>query len=43
MGPATPPGPTVYRLDQVMAGDLAEIVDALVAADQAARLAEMVE
>ena len=34
-------GLTLYRLDQVMAGDLGEIVDALVAADQAARLAEM--
>ncbi|MFQ5566867.1 MAG: peptide chain release factor 1 [Paracoccaceae bacterium] len=36
-------GLTLYRLDQVMAGDLGEIVDALVAADQAARLAEMAE
>jgi len=34
-------GLTLYRLDQVMAGDLGEIGDALVAADQAARLAEM--
>ncbi|MFQ5566652.1 MAG: peptide chain release factor 1, partial [Paracoccaceae bacterium] len=34
-------GLTLYRLDQVMAGDLGEIVDALVAADQAARLAEV--
>ncbi|MEM6678039.1 MAG: peptide chain release factor 1 [Pseudomonadota bacterium] len=33
-------GLTLYRLEQVMAGDLKEIVDALVAADQAARLAE---
>jgi len=32
---------TLYKLDQVMAGDLTEIVNALVAADQAARLAEM--
>ena len=32
---------TLYKLDQVMAGDLTEVVDALVAADQAARLAEM--
>ena len=32
---------TLYKLDQVMGGDLAEIVDALVAADQAARLAEL--
>jgi len=36
-------GLTLYRLDQVMAGDLGEIVDALIAADQAARLAEMEE
>ena len=35
-------GLTLYRLEQVMQGDLDEIVDALVAADQAARLAEMV-
>ncbi len=34
-------GLTLYRLDQVMAGDLTEITDALIAADQAARLAEM--
>ena len=34
-------GLTLYKLDQVIAGDLTEIVDALVAADQAARLAEM--
>jgi peptide chain release factor 1 len=34
-------GLTLYRLDRVMAGDLGEIVDALVAADQAAKLAEM--
>ncbi|MDR5652977.1 peptide chain release factor 1 [Ruixingdingia sedimenti] len=32
---------TLYRLDQVMQGDLAEIIDALVADDQARRLAEM--
>ena len=32
---------TLYKLDQVMQGDLTEVVDALVAADQAARLAEM--
>jgi len=32
---------TLYKLDQVMAGDMTEVVDALVAADQAARLAEM--
>ncbi|MDH3668785.1 MAG: peptide chain release factor 1 [Paracoccaceae bacterium] len=34
-------GLTLYRLDQVMAGDLAEITGALIAADQAAKLAEM--
>lgn len=34
-------GLTLYKLDQVMAGDLIEITDALVAADQAARLAEI--
>ena len=32
---------TLYKLDQVMEGDLTDIVDALVAADQAAKLAEM--
>ena len=32
---------TLYRLDQVMQGDLDEVIDALIAADQAARLAEM--
>jgi peptide chain release factor 1 len=31
---------TLYRLDQVMQGDLDEIIDALAMADQAARLAE---
>jgi len=31
---------TLYKLDQVMQGDLGEVVDALVAEDQAARLAE---
>jgi peptide chain release factor 1 len=34
-------GLTLYRLDEVMAGDLAEITGALVAADQAERLAAM--
>jgi peptide chain release factor 1 len=34
-------GLTLYRLDQVMSGDLDEITDALIAADQAAKLAEM--
>ncbi|WP_118136801.1 peptide chain release factor 1 [Oceanicella sp. SM1341] len=32
---------TLYRLEQIMAGDLGEVVDALVAADQAARLAQL--
>lgn len=32
---------TLYKLDQVMAGDLSEIVDALTADDQARMLAEM--
>jgi peptide chain release factor 1 len=32
---------TLYKLDQVMGGDLDEIIDALTAADQAERLAEM--
>ncbi len=34
-------GLTLYRLDQVMQGDLDEIIDALTAEDQAARLAEI--
>jgi peptide chain release factor 1 len=33
-------GLTLYRLDAVMEGDLAEVTDALIAHDQAARLAE---
>jgi peptide chain release factor 1 len=32
---------TLYRLDAILAGDLAEVIDALAAADEAARLAEM--
>jgi peptide chain release factor 1 len=32
---------TLYKLDQVMQGDLDEIIDALISEDQAARLAEM--
>ena len=32
---------TLYKLDQVMQGDLDEIVDALTAEDQASKLAEM--
>jgi peptide chain release factor 1 len=34
-------GLTLYRLDQVMQGDLDEVIQALTAADQAARLAEL--
>ncbi|GIX14827.1 MAG: peptide chain release factor 1 [Paracoccaceae bacterium] len=34
-------GLTLYRLEEVMDGDLDEIIDALIAADQAQRLAEM--
>ena len=34
-------GLTVYRLDQIMQGDLDEVIDALAADDQATRLAEM--
>ena len=32
---------TLYALPQIMAGDLGEVIDALIAHDQAARLAEM--
>ena len=32
---------TLYRLDAILAGDLSEIIDALTANDQAAKLAEM--
>ncbi|MEM7177933.1 MAG: peptide chain release factor 1 [Pseudomonadota bacterium] len=32
---------TLYRLEQVIQGDLDEVIDALIAADQAAKLAEM--
>lgn len=32
---------TLYKLDQVMTGDLDEIIDALTADDQARQLAEM--
>ncbi len=32
---------TLYKLDQVMAGDLDEVIDALIADDQASMLAEM--
>ena len=34
---------TLYKLDQVMAGDLDEVIDALIAADQAAKLATLDE
>ncbi|MCA8884215.1 MAG: peptide chain release factor 1 [Rhodobacteraceae bacterium] len=34
---------TLYRLDQVITGDLDELIDALIADDQAARLAELNE
>ncbi len=34
-------GLTLYKLDQVMQGDLGEVIDALVSADQAARLADL--
>ncbi|MEO1329027.1 MAG: peptide chain release factor 1 [Pseudomonadota bacterium] len=34
---------TLYKLDQVMTGDLSELIDALAAADQAARLAALDE
>jgi peptide chain release factor 1 len=34
-------GLTLYRLDQVMAGDLDELIDALAADDRAARLAQL--
>lgn len=32
---------TLYKLDKIMDGDIQEIVDALIAADQAAKLAKM--
>ena len=34
---------TIYKLDKVMNGDIAEIIDACIAADQAAKLAKMNE
>jgi peptide chain release factor 1 len=34
-------GLTLYKLDQILQGDLDEIVDALTAEQQAAQLAEM--
>lgn len=36
-------GLTIYKLDKVMNGDIAEIIDACIAADQAAKLAKMNE
>ena len=36
-------GLTIYRLDDVMNGDLTEILDALIAADQAKKLAKLNE
>ena len=32
---------TLYKLDQIMNGDLDEIIDSLIAADQAAKLSNM--
>ena len=34
---------TLYKLDQILQGDLTEIIDALTAADQADRLAELAQ
>ena len=34
-------GLTLYKLDQVMQGDLGEVITALATADQAARLADL--
>ena len=34
---------TLYKLDKIMDGDIQEILDALIAADQAAKLAKMNE
>jgi peptide chain release factor 1 len=34
---------TLYRLEKILDGDIQEIIDALIAADQAARLAKMNE
>jgi peptide chain release factor 1 len=34
---------TLYKIDRVMVGEMGEIIDALVADDQAARLTEMAE
>ena len=34
---------TLYKIDAIMNGDLDEIIDSLIAADQAAKLANMQE
>ena len=34
---------TLYKIDQIMNGDIQEILDALTAADQAAKLTQMNE
>jgi peptide chain release factor 1 len=34
---------TLYKLDSIMNGDLSEIIDSLIAADQAAKLAQLAE
>ena len=34
---------TLYKLESIMNGDIQEIIDALIAADQAAKLAKMNE
>ena len=36
-------GLTLYRLDDILNGDLDEVIDALVAADRAAKLEQTVE
>ena len=36
-------GLTIYKLDKVMNGDIQEIIDACIAADQAAKLSKMNE
>ena len=36
-------GLTLYKLDKIMNGDIQEIIDACIAADQAAKLAKMNE
>ena len=36
-------GLTIYKLDKVMDGDIEEIIDACITADQAAKLASMAE